>query len=77
MVSVEKQINARLKEKYVLILILMEDGFCYLKNKEYELSKIVLILILMEDGFCSTFTLADSRVFVSVLILILMEDGFC
>ena len=38
---------------YVLILILLEDGFCF--NKKVIVDPkwvIVLILILLEDGFC-------------------------
>ena len=38
--------------KEVLILIILEDGFCFLVIKAEAFSDFVLILIILEDGFC-------------------------
>ena len=36
----------------VLILIILEDGFCYLESANLVDANLVLILIILEDGFC-------------------------
>ena len=46
----------------VLILILLEDGFCSLKgNSSKNYTYDVLILILLEDGFCYEYECNDSK----------------
>ena len=61
----------------VLILIMLEGGFCYLKNDFFNtVFKKVLILIMLEGGFCFS-SGPYGMVFPAVLILIMLEGGFC
>ena len=39
--------------RHVLILIILEDGFCLLPDgADWHVEGSVLILIILEDGFC-------------------------